>query len=264
MRYYIDSDNGLGSPFGDVDDAFAIAALLRSGLDVMALGSVSGNTTEPRAAANNMRLAELCRFQGPLVRPQKRGISRLLASEEDRMTIAALGPLTNIAAALQEDATLPSRVTEVVVVGSNISSRGGWPPLWPHEFNLTRDKAATFAVFNSALPLTFVPLDVARRLRATRSRLRAIQHSVIGSHLGEGSRRWMRRARILKWSSSFPIWDLTAAMYLIEPALYVFEDTFAEMASSTHVRFGTGSRPVRLVRSFDAPAVWEAFTSLIV
>ena len=263
MRYYIDSDNGLGSHFGDVDDAFAIAALLRSGLDVMALGSVSGNTTEPRASANNRRLAELCRFHGLLVRPPEGGISRLLAAEEGQMTIAALGPLTNIAAALQEDQTLASRVREVVMVGANISSRGRWPPLWPHEFNLTKDKAATFAVFNSALPLTFVPLDVARRLRATRSRLRAIQHSLIGSHLGEGSQRWMRRSRILKWSSSFPVWDLTAAMYLIEPALYVFEDTFAEMASSTHVRFGTGSRPVRLVRFIDEAEVWEAFTRLI-
>jgi inosine-uridine nucleoside N-ribohydrolase len=43
---FIDSDNALGSPCGDVDDAFAIAALLRSGVPVAALASASGNTSE--------------------------------------------------------------------------------------------------------------------------------------------------------------------------------------------------------------------------
>ena len=64
----IDTDNAAGSPRGDVDDAFAVAALLRSGLQVAALASVAGNTGEAEADRNNRTLGELCGFAGPYLR----------------------------------------------------------------------------------------------------------------------------------------------------------------------------------------------------
>src|SRR5947209_14524742 len=44
-----DTDNAAGSTSGDVDDAFAVAALLCSGLPVAAVASVGGNTSEAQA-----------------------------------------------------------------------------------------------------------------------------------------------------------------------------------------------------------------------
>src|SRR5947207_39286 len=78
-------------------------------------------------------------------------------------TLLALGPLTNVAAALAADASLSARI-RVAIVGGNLQSRGRWPPWWPFEFNLAHDAAAARAVFASAVPRTLYPLDVCRAL----------------------------------------------------------------------------------------------------
>src|ERR1700712_2555052 len=69
----IDTDNAAGSPSGDVDDAFAIAALLRSGLPVAAVASVGGNTGEAAADRNNRALGEICGYPGPYLRGVQAG-----------------------------------------------------------------------------------------------------------------------------------------------------------------------------------------------
>ena len=126
----IDSDNAAGSPRGDVDDAFAIAALLRSGLPVAALASVAGNTSEARAARNNRVLGELCGYGGPYLRGVLAGdvpdrVDRAGLWEKGPLRFLALGPLTNLAAVLDR------RISEAVLVGSNLSSRGRFPPGGP-------------------------------------------------------------------------------------------------------------------------------------
>src|SRR5689334_7124241 len=123
----LDTDNALGSPTGDVDDGFALAALLRSGLPVAAVASVAGNTGEARAFANNRRLGELAGYSGRYLRgaraPMPEDSERideaadLWAAPGEPIRWLALGPLTNLAAVL---ARFPApRITEVVLVGSN-------------------------------------------------------------------------------------------------------------------------------------------------
>ncbi len=68
MRILVDTDNALGSPRGDVDDALAVAPLLAGGLPVAAVASVGGNTSEARADENNRRLGALCGYAGPYLR----------------------------------------------------------------------------------------------------------------------------------------------------------------------------------------------------
>src|SRR5204863_73046 len=97
---------------------------------------------------------------GPAVESEA---SRFLAATPEPVRIVALGPLTNVAAALEAKPELARRIVELVVVGANPASRGRWPPLWPFEFNLTKDRRATSAVLGSEVPLTFVPLDAAKR-----------------------------------------------------------------------------------------------------
>ncbi|HWN45144.1 MAG TPA: nucleoside hydrolase, partial [Thermoanaerobaculia bacterium] len=143
----IDSDNAMGSASGDVDDGLAVAALLKSGLPIAALTSVGGNTTQAQADRNNRTLGALCGYPGPY---------RLGAGSEP-LRFVALGPLTNVAAWLDQ-------ASEIILVGSNVSSPGRFPPWWPHEFNLTHDRPAARAVFSSTVPLTVVPLDVARKM----------------------------------------------------------------------------------------------------
>ncbi|HEX5760135.1 MAG TPA: nucleoside hydrolase [Thermoanaerobaculia bacterium] len=268
MRLLVDSDNALGSPRGDVDDALAVAALLASGLPVAALASVGGNTPEPLAAANNRALGVLCGFPGPYLRGATAADGErvdeaawLWAGEP--LTVVALGPLTNLAAALAA-ARRGSRldVAEVLVVGGSLTSRGRWPPLWPHEFNLTHDLPATRAVWDSPLPLTVVPLDVARRLRVGTRELRELAGE-LGEALRRGSRRWLRRMRLLRASRTFPAYDLLAAACLFAPEAVERAETAARLHARGWIEWGAGERRVTVVREVDAPAVWRRGAALL-
>lgn len=257
---FVDSDNALGSPRGDVDDAFAIAAILCSGRPVAGLSSVAGNTSEALAFENNKAIARLCGYAGPVLRGEEG--ARGIASAAEPLRVLALGPLTNVAEALRLEPRLQQRVTELVLVGGNAASWGRWPPLWPLEFNLTKDRAAAKVVFESDLPLTVVPLDAARRLRATRRDLAELP-GPLGQHLREHSRRWFRRALIVHASRSIPLWDLCAAIYALEPGLFQVEETRARQHRNGWLEFGAGERPLRLIRDFDPQALWKRLVAML-
>jgi inosine-uridine nucleoside N-ribohydrolase len=233
----IDSDNALGSPQGDVDDAFALATLFQSGLPIATVTPVAGNTSKEQADRNNRALGALCGYEGPWDAAGITGPVRFLA----------LGPLTNLASCKLE-------ISEAIVVGGNLTSRGRFPPWWPHEFNLTKDREATRRVFASEVPLTIVPLDVARRLRISPGDLQ-------GHFLQEGSRRWARRSLLLRGSWRFPVFDLAAAAYVIDPSLVKVEETTARLRSNLYVEFGKGDRRVRVVRDLDPERIWRLFFS---
>lgn len=239
---FIDSDNALGSPSGDVDDAYALAALLTSGLEIAGLSACAGNTSADRAHANNVELARLLRWHGPVVRtPDLRDFAG---------RIVALGPLTNIVQA--------RRAAELIIVGGHSTSRGRWPPFWPYEFNLTRDRAATRAVFDSALPLTIFPLDVARRLTIRRSDLDSIG-GALGEFFRRGSERWFRHLRRTRLMSDSPVYDLAAALYVLGTEGFTLVRTTAEMMPTTALRFGKGAREVTLCVDLDRDLLWRRF-----
>jgi inosine-uridine nucleoside N-ribohydrolase len=254
----IDTDNALGSPCGDVDDGLAIAALLKSGLPIAAIASVSGNTSEERAFRNNQALGALCGYPGPYLRGIDAGSWPVW--ESGTLQVAALGPLTNLAAALAARGGLS--VSEVVLVGGNTRSRGRWPPFWPHEFNLTKDRAATRAVFASDLPLTVVPLDVARRLRVGPREIAELE-GPLGDLLRRHSRRWLRRSRLVRGSASFPAFDLAAAAYLLDPESVKVEETRVILHRNAWVEFGRGKREVRVIRDLDRERIWRRFVGLV-
>jgi inosine-uridine nucleoside N-ribohydrolase len=175
--------------------------------------------------------------------------------------------LTNVAAALREVSRrgLRPAVTEVVLVGGNASSRGRFPPLWPHEFNLTKDREAARFVFASELPLTIVPLDVARRLRLGPAELDGLA-GPLGRYLREHSARWLRRSRRLHWlhgPGGFSAFDLLAAAWIFDPAAVSAEETTVRVHRNLWLEFGKGGRPVRLVRDFAGPRILRRFAELV-
>lgn len=89
------------------------------------------------------------------------GVSAILAAAErfrGQLTIIALGPLTNLAAALQRDPELAGKVRQVVVMGGAFRVPGNIGRV--AEFNVFVDPEAAQAVCESGLPVTWVPIDV--------------------------------------------------------------------------------------------------------
>jgi purine nucleosidase/pyrimidine-specific ribonucleoside hydrolase len=78
------------------------------------------------------------------------------------LTIVALGPLTNVALALQQDPRRLGRAGRIVVMGGAIAVAGNITPA--AEFNFYVDPEAAAAVLDAGLPVELVPLDVTRRV----------------------------------------------------------------------------------------------------
>ena len=92
------------------------------------------------------------------------------------LTMIALGPLTNIARAIQLAPALMQQLGRLVIMGGAIGVPGNVTPV--AEFNIFVDPHAADVVFRAGLPITLVPLDVTTQVRLTRDFLR---------HAGQGS-----------------------------------------------------------------------------
>jgi len=86
----------------------------------------------------------------------------LLDRYPHEISLITLGPLTNLAEALKQDARRVKRLREVVIMGGAIGVPGNITPA--AEFNIFTDPHAAHRVFRSGLPMTLVPLDVTEKV----------------------------------------------------------------------------------------------------
>ncbi|MDX2376122.1 nucleoside hydrolase [Microbacterium sp. LRZ72] len=188
---YLDCDTG-------VDDAVALAYLLASpGVDLVGIGTVSGNTSAEQATRNTLDLLALAgRDDIPVATgahdhlshgygggaPHVHGengiggveLARATRAEHPagavdlllelshrhagRLHVLTIGPVTNIAHALAADPTLPHRVSHVTTMGGAALSTGNISPV--AEANIHNDPEAAAALLAADWDVTLVPLDV--------------------------------------------------------------------------------------------------------
>jgi inosine-uridine nucleoside N-ribohydrolase len=87
------------------------------------------------------------------------------------LTVVAIGPLTNVAQALELDATALADIGRLVVMGGAVDVPGNVTPT--AEFNMHVDPEAADRVLAAGLPLELVPLDVTQRVILERPALDA-------------------------------------------------------------------------------------------
>ena len=95
-------------------------------------------------------------------------IVELARRERSALTLIALGPLTNVALAIQRDARAMAGIREIVVMGGSFDGRGNATP--KAEFNFYSDPSAARTVIRSGLPVTLVGLNVTEQALLPRSR----------------------------------------------------------------------------------------------
>ncbi len=165
----IDTDCALGAPGAKVDDGFALALALASPeLEVHLVTTTAGNVDVVTATGCSTALLErLGRADVPVVvggAPDGGAAARAIAShaiqEPGGTSVIALGPLTNVAAALAADVGVAAAIAEVVVMGGRFLG----PADAPAEFNTRSDPWATRAVLDSGVRVRLVGLDVTARL----------------------------------------------------------------------------------------------------
>ena len=182
--FWIDTDTAS-------DDAVALVMALRTpGIHVAGISTVSGNMPLTQGTRNALYTAELCGSDVPVYvgedRPLMRApehaqwfhgedgmgnqnypapkrtpetthaIDAILQATHDHpgLTLVTLGPLTNIARALQRDPGLVSRIGRCVVMGGNPGCVGNVTPA--AEYNLWCDPEAAAAVFGSGMKIEMV------------------------------------------------------------------------------------------------------------
>lgn len=179
-KIIIDTDIG-----DDVDDAFAVdLALASPELQIVGLSSAWGDTAL-RARMLDRMMCEIGRSGIPVVsgvptespatfsqtawakagiaRPHGDAVAFLLQqikAHPGAITLLALGPLTNLGAAIDRDPATFRKLKSVILMGGSIYRGYGAPdkPAEP-EYNIVRDPKAAQKLFRSGVPIFMFPLD---------------------------------------------------------------------------------------------------------
>ena len=94
-----------------------------------------------------------------------------LRARPGAITLCPIGPLTNIATAMQRAPDIVAHIDQIVLMGGAIGEGNITPAA---EFNIFADPHAAAIVFESGVRLTMLGLDVTHQVLATPERLRAI------------------------------------------------------------------------------------------
>ena len=199
LKLIIDTDPG-------IDDAMAILyAIAAPEIDLLGMTTVFGNVTTPKATRNALYLLEQAGIEIPVAEglhrprigppfpptsavhgaegfgtlavptPQRRALVetapeylvRMARAHQGELLLCPIGPLTNIAAAMELDPSFCSNLKGMVVMGGSLRAGGNITPA--AEANFYHDPHAADFVLRHGCNITLVGLDVTNRVICPRS-----------------------------------------------------------------------------------------------
>ncbi|WP_298678295.1 nucleoside hydrolase [uncultured Lentibacter sp.] len=165
-------------------------------------------------------------------------IETLRAEPSGTVTLCPLGPLTNIASALQKAPDIAPRIAEIVLMGGAYFEVGNITPA--AEFNIYVDPQAADIVFKSGAPLTVMPLDVTHKALVTQERNDAFRAlgTPVGVAVAEMTEFFERYDREKYGSPGAPLHDPCVTAYLLQPDL--FTGRHINVAVETHSELTLG------------------------
>jgi purine nucleosidase len=185
-KVIIDTDIG-----DDIDDAFAVALALRSPeLQILGITTTFGDTetraklldrflaeagrpeipvaagvpTSPKGTFTQRRYTESGHFAKPSHPDAVAFLLDQIRRNPGQITLIAIGPLTNVGAAIDKDAATFRKLKRVILMGGSIH-RGygdlgfGPPPPPQPEWNILNDVPSAQKLFAAGVPLFAMPLD---------------------------------------------------------------------------------------------------------
>lgn len=165
------------------------------------------------------------------------------------LTLVALGPLTNLALALERDASCLASVGRVVVMGGAVDVPGNVTPA--AEFNMHVDPDAAARVFAAGLALDLVPLDVTRRTVLTRADLDAALARAPG-RLADCIAGFTARAFHASGDRGIALHDPLAVGVAVDPGLVEWERVRVTVGPDGQTRREPGPANCRIARAVDA------------
>jgi len=165
----------------------------------------------------------------------------LKAAQEygDSLNIVALGPLTNLATAIQKDAATMKKIGRIIIMGGAVTVPGNITAA--AEFNFFVDPDAAQIVMESGIPLTLVGLDVTRKAPLPRQVVEdnlQLRPSKVTQFIADCTGIYMAFHRDHKGFYGCYLHDPLAMAVAIDPSLVTTESLY--MMVETQGRFTTG------------------------
>ena len=147
-------------------------------------------------------------------------IDTLKTARPHSITIAMLGPQTNLALALIQAPEIVEGIREVVIMGGAHFNGGNITPV--AEFNLFADPQAAEVVLKSGVKLTYLPLDVTHKILTSDARLKQIAalNNEAGKRVGDILNEYIKADMEHYGIPGGPVHDATVIAYLLKPELF--------------------------------------------
>jgi len=250
----IDTDVALGAWHEgrprDIDDGFAIIeAMNAEAIDLLGVTTVYGNAPHGDVYRIAKELIELKQSKtavaagatsnAPSASPPTHSALpavEFIAQElrKQPLTIAAIGPLTNIAALVRKYPELiPNIEMLVVVAGRTPGNRfyiSGTGPV--ADFNFDNDVIAMQTLLDAKLPMVLAGFELTSQVVITEQDLESIRarQTPLANYFYENSIDWVRHwTKTFAADDGFHPWDSAAINYLLHPEHFVAEQRIARI-----------------------------------
>ncbi|MFZ4833520.1 nucleoside hydrolase [Rouxiella sp. Mn2063] len=275
-KIIIDTDIG-------VDDAFAIAYAAKH-FDLLGLTTIFGNVQVGQAVKNAKFFSQKMHIDVPIFR----GCSRPLALPPDHpnvavhgadglgdaydnpcddhagdairfiidtvkafpgeVTLVAIGPLTNLATAINLAPEIIPLVNGVVIMGGAFGTDGNSGNVTPHcEFNIWKDPHAADQVLTANWSVTLLPLDVTHKVLLLGDEVRQINQQV----LSDISRNYMNYSLKREGFEGMALHDTLTISWLINPQWYTTVESPVRVVTEGITRGQTLYRQTHLGSRFN-------------
>jgi inosine-uridine nucleoside N-ribohydrolase len=269
FRVIIDTDPG-------VDDALALLLAMRSPeLKIEAITPVAGNVPLDLTLPNALRMVEIAGrtdipvaagARAPLMRrlvtasyahgenglggavfpepttkpvatPAAEIIRQIVRKYPGEVTLITIGPLTNIATALNADPDLAGMVRALVMMGGSLSGGNITPAA---EFNVYVDPEAARIVFQSGIPVTMVGLDVTRRTSLTDEHVRTLEaaQNPVSQAAAKIGRNAINHNRERGYLVGPNMHDSLAVAGFLDPAILKLQDYYVDVETMGELTAG--------------------------
>ena len=238
------------------DDAIAIMLLLAHPelFNILGFVTVAGNQTIDKVTKNMLQIAELTNCEVPIVQGSSKPLVKELDTGEEahgisgmdgpklpfptkiplpvdamdflyssimqsngKVTIVALGPLTNIARLFQDHPEVKKNIEEISLMGGGINNGNKTATA---EFNIYVDPEAAEIVFSSGIPIVMSGLDVTEKTQIFPSDWINLHTLGVASRFTASLLDFYHEYAIEHGFEGSSLHDPCATAYLIDPTLF--------------------------------------------